>query len=171
WNLHLISGPVILKRNTKPINYNDYIMYHGTTKRKAQKIKKQGFKRSKTGMLGPGVYVSRDIRKASRYPTRAKPENRVVLELLVNVGKVKVINKQGHPMQKNWHKHGYDTAWVPPKCGMVKSGLQEDCIWDPKKIEVLDILDLIYFCIVLSVGIEHKLTVRYTNTHFRNFSI
>uniref|UniRef100_A0A8C4RJS2 PARP catalytic domain-containing protein n=1 Tax=Erpetoichthys calabaricus TaxID=27687 RepID=A0A8C4RJS2_ERPCA len=131
-----------LKRNTKPINYNDYIMYHGTTKRKAQKIKKQGFKRSKTGMLGPGVYVSRDIRKASRYPTRAKPENRVVLELLVNVGKVKVINKQGHPMQKNWHKHGYDTAWVPPKCGMVKSGLQEDyCVWDPKQNTVLSIMD------------------------------
>ena len=32
---------------------------------------------------------------------------------------------------------GYDTAWVPPHCGMVPSGLEEDCVYDTKRIVVL----------------------------------
>ena len=31
----------------------------------------------------------------------------------------------------------YDTAWVPPHCGMVASGLEEDCVWNPQRIIVL----------------------------------
>ncbi|XP_039607998.1 calsequestrin-2-like isoform X1 [Polypterus senegalus] len=133
--------PTNLNNNTKPTNNKVYVMYHGTSRKNANIIKEKGFKRSTKGMLGAGVYVSRDPRKALRYPLKGKPENRVVLELLVNVGMVKKINRQGHPMQKTWHKHGYDTAWVPPACGMVDSLLEEDCVWDPKRIKVLDILE------------------------------
>uniref|UniRef100_A0A8C4RJU3 PARP catalytic domain-containing protein n=1 Tax=Erpetoichthys calabaricus TaxID=27687 RepID=A0A8C4RJU3_ERPCA len=125
----------------KPTNSKVYVMYHGTTRKNANIIMEKGFKRSTKGMLGPGVYVSRDPKKALRYPLKVKPGNQVVLELLVNVGMVKKINRQGHPMQKTWHKHGYDTAWVPPDCGMVDSHLEEDCIWDPKRIKVLNILE------------------------------
>uniref|UniRef100_A0A4W5JUA0 Uncharacterized protein n=1 Tax=Hucho hucho TaxID=62062 RepID=A0A4W5JUA0_9TELE len=35
---------------------------------------------------------------------------------------------------KTWHDEGYDSAWVPPNCGMVKSGLDENCVWDPNRI-------------------------------------
>ena len=38
-------------------------MYHGTTLENAMKIKSSGFKPSTWGMLGPGVYMSRDINK------------------------------------------------------------------------------------------------------------
>uniref|UniRef100_A0A0E9W9J0 Uncharacterized protein n=1 Tax=Anguilla anguilla TaxID=7936 RepID=A0A0E9W9J0_ANGAN len=63
---------------------------------------------------------------------------RVVLKLKVNVGKVKEIDRQGHPMQKTWHTlYGYDTAWCPPNCGMVESNLEEVCIWDPNRIMVI----------------------------------
>ncbi|KAK1876996.1 putative arabinosyltransferase A, partial [Dissostichus eleginoides] len=46
-----------------------------------------------------------------------------------------------HPKQKTWHDDGFDTAWVPPNCGMVKSGLEEDCVWDPSRIKILEIIN------------------------------
>ncbi|KAM4015436.1 uncharacterized protein ACNLHF_002104 [Anomaloglossus baeobatrachus] len=121
-----------------PIHGKIYVMYHGTTATAALAIMATGFKRSKDGMLGPGVYISRDINKARRYPLGDKSQQ-VILKLLVNVGNVIAINRQHHPLQKTWHDHGYDTAWVPPKCGMVESGLEEDCVWDPKRIKVVGI--------------------------------
>uniref|UniRef100_A0A3Q0SL90 PARP catalytic domain-containing protein n=1 Tax=Amphilophus citrinellus TaxID=61819 RepID=A0A3Q0SL90_AMPCI len=117
-----------------------YVMYHGTTSRSAQSILKSGFQQSSDGMLGPGVYLSRDPEKASRYPIDHPEHDRVVIKVVVNVGRVKAINYQNHPLQKTWHNEGYDTAWVPPNCGMVKSGLEEDCVWDPKRITVIDII-------------------------------
>uniref|UniRef100_A0A3B3QD22 PARP catalytic domain-containing protein n=1 Tax=Paramormyrops kingsleyae TaxID=1676925 RepID=A0A3B3QD22_9TELE len=118
-----------------------YIMYHGTTGTAALSIKKHGFQRSTDGMLGPGVYVSRSFQKARVFPANLPVgEQRAVLNLRVRVGKVKKIDRQGHPLQKTWHQHGYDTAWVPPNCGMVPIGMEEDCVWDPRRIKVLDII-------------------------------
>uniref|UniRef100_A0A3B3RHL0 Uncharacterized protein n=1 Tax=Paramormyrops kingsleyae TaxID=1676925 RepID=A0A3B3RHL0_9TELE len=118
-----------------------YIMYHGTTQRAVLNIQMYGFQRSSDGMLGRGVYVSRSFQKALAYPKNLPfYEQKAVLKLRVRVGKVKKIDKQGHPLQKTWHQHGYDSAWVPPNCGMVPSGLEEDCVWDPSRIEILDII-------------------------------
>lgn len=122
---------------TEPVNGRKYVMYHGTTTRYARTICATGFDQSEDGMLGPGVYLSRDKDKASRYPIDCPESNRVVIKVVVNVGKVIAIRYQGHPLQKTWHDKGYDTAWVPPMCGMVKSGLEEDCVWDPNRIKVI----------------------------------
>ncbi|GAA6093743.1 uncharacterized protein LOC113648486 [Tachysurus ichikawai] len=120
-----------------------YIMYHGTMLKAAEQIKLHGFRRSSGGMLGPGVYVSRSVAKARRYPLNPPPGERLaILKLKVCVGKVKKIDRQGHPLQKTWHDKGYDTAWVPPNCGMVPSGLEEDCVWDPNRIEVLEMFEV-----------------------------
>ncbi|XP_038151157.1 grass carp reovirus (GCRV)-induced gene 2e [Cyprinodon tularosa] len=124
----------------QPNDGQTYIMYHGTTREKAQAISVTGFHQSPNGMLGRGVYLSRDLEKASRYPIDHPEEDRVVIRVKVNVGKVTIINYQGHPLQKTWHDHGYDTAWVPPNCGMVKSGLEENCVWDPKRITILQLI-------------------------------
>ena len=119
-----------------------YVMYHGTTRTNATAIQRNGFKQSADGMLGCGVYLSRDLQKASRYPIDpALPDSeRVVFRVKVNVGNVIKINYQGHPRQNNWHKRRYgevfDTAWCPPDCGMTKSGLEEDCVWDPSRIKI-----------------------------------
>ncbi|XP_060782927.1 serine-aspartate repeat-containing protein D-like [Neoarius graeffei] len=117
------------------------IMYHGTTMKAARTIKQTGFIRSVGGMLGSGVYVSRSFKKAACYPKGAKGQKRAVLKLSVCVGRVKKIDRQGHHLQKSWHQAGYDTAWVPPNCGMVKSGREENCVWDPERIRVLSILN------------------------------
>ncbi|XP_078415967.1 uncharacterized protein LOC144691597 [Cetorhinus maximus] len=134
-------APPCLQSCITPQNNKIYRMYHGTTESKADLICRNGFQQSKGGMLGPGVYVSRDIQKASRYPIHPPyNEQKVVLELRVNVGKVKKIDYQGHPLQYTWHREGYDTAWCPPNCGMVSSGLEEDCVWDPNRIKVTKML-------------------------------
>lgn len=114
-----------------------YIMYHGTTRTGAEVIKSKGFQQSGDGMLGRGVYLSRDLKKASRYPIGHPESDKVVVMVEVHVGKVKRIDYHGHPLQKTWHDEGYDTAWVPPRCGMVRSGLEEDCVWDPKRIQII----------------------------------
>ncbi|XP_045569219.1 glutamic acid-rich protein [Salmo salar] len=121
-----------------PRNGRTYIMYHGTSWWAAQTIMTKGFYPSNRGMLGQGVYLSRDLEKASRYPLDLTEHQKVVIKVKVNVGKVKKIYCQGHPLQKTWHDEGYDSAWVPPNCGMVKSGLEENCVWDPNRITVLD---------------------------------
>jgi hypothetical protein len=131
---------VTLDPHVQPEDDRTYVMYHGTRPAAAEAIEKYGFGRSRDGMLGEGVYLSRDVTKAAHYPLDV-PFNdhagRVILECLVNVGKVKRIDSVGHPMQKTWMILGYDTAWVPPHCGMVPSGLEEDCVSDPKRVIVL----------------------------------
>ena len=115
-----------------------YTMYHGTSVANARLIIANGFKQSSGGMLGKGVYVSRDKKKADRYPLNNPITDRVALQLQVRVGRVKRIDTDNHPMQYTWSTQGYDTAWVPPNCGMkaVPSGLEEDCVFDPKNVKV-----------------------------------
>jgi hypothetical protein len=105
-------------------------MYHGTSGDNAASIETNGFRPSTDGMLGKGVYLSRNVMKARSYGA-------VVLTCSVRVGRVKIIDTQGHPLQKTWHEAGYDTAWVPPACGMVSSLMEEDCVYDPSRIAVL----------------------------------
>ncbi|XP_033999495.1 uncharacterized protein LOC117493174 [Trematomus bernacchii] len=124
-----------------PVDNRKYIMYHGTTRAIAQSILAKGFRQSPDGMLGCGVYLSRDLLKASHYPINHPEHDRAVIKVLVNVGRVIAINRQRHPNQKTWHDLGFDTAWVPPNCGMVKSGFEEDCVWDPSRIKILKIID------------------------------
>jgi len=110
------------------------VMYHGTSSSNAESIKRDcAFRPSVDGMLGRGVYLSKDINKAKAYGS-------VIFRCLVRVGRVKKIDRQGHPLQKTWQTSGYDTAWVPPRCGMNASGLEESCILDPKRIQILSTL-------------------------------
>ncbi|CDQ88880.1 uncharacterized protein LOC110497173 [Oncorhynchus mykiss] len=135
-----------LQSGVSPEDSHVYVMYHGTSKQIAVDIQRNGFKPSKDGMLGAGVYLSRDIRKVIRYPLNTPlmtipDSDRMVLKVKVDVGRVKVIKRQRHPMQKTWHtEHGFDTAWVPPNVGMVPSNQEEDCVYDPKRIKVLAML-------------------------------
>lgn len=135
------SPSVELRPSQQPYDRGIYTMYHGTSVASARSILAQGFRQSDTGMLGKGVYVSHDRTKAGRYPLNGHDFDRVVLKLRVRVGRVKRIDKDNHPMQFTWSTMGYDTAWVPPNCGMtsVPSGLEEDCVFNPKNIRVVGI--------------------------------
>ena len=94
-----------LDPHVQPQDDSTYLMYHGTTPAAADSIERFGFVRSKDGMLGEGVYLSRDVTKAAAYPLHVREDHhdgRVILECLVNVGKVKRIDCLSHPMQKTW---------------------------------------------------------------------
>ena len=105
-----------------------YIMYHGTPSlENAALIEQQGLRASQSGLLGAGVYVSRDVRKAQQYSGSG-----VVFEVLVRTGRVchiqdhlvAVHGVQGTVVEvpakdlvpDKWHDAGYDTAWVPADC-------------------------------------------------------
>ncbi|XP_059398719.1 uncharacterized protein LOC132130884 [Carassius carassius] len=130
-----------LSENQEPESGREYTMFHGTHLKNAVTIINKGFEPSKDGMLGPGVYVSRNIAKAKCYPPKTDKNDKVVFKLKVRVGKVKKIDCDNHPLQKSWHSSGYDCAWVPPKSNIsaIKSGREEDCVWDPKRISVVDV--------------------------------
>jgi hypothetical protein len=103
--------------------------YHGTDPDSARSIIANGFRASTDGMLGAGVYWSDQDSKAKAYGT-------AILRLRVRPGKVKRVDRQGHPLQKTWQQT-HDTAWVPAGCGMVPSELSENCTKDPSRISVV----------------------------------
>ena len=109
--------------------------YHGTQRKHVKNIRENGFQASVAGMLGSGVYVSRDLNKAWRYSQPHQGDG-VILELEIEVGKVCIVDKQGHKYQKNWHAF-FDTAWVPSNCKMVHSGLEEGCIAEPRRVRLV----------------------------------
>jgi hypothetical protein len=115
-------------------------LYHGTTIENAINIQKSGFKQSKDGMLGAGVYLSRELTKVESYPIGVPEHNKAIIKLKVNIGRWISIDKQGHQYQRSWASNGYDSAWVPAKCGMVASGLEEWCVYDPKRITNIKIV-------------------------------
>lgn len=106
-----------------------YIMYHGTASNNVKSILQNGFRVSSGGMLGPGVYASRDMAKTHAYGD-------TTLKLIVYIGKVQKVNTTQGPETTAWQTD-YDTAWVPR--GIVNSGRQENCVKDPRRIEILGV--------------------------------
>ena len=57
----------------------------------------------------------------------------MVLELEVDMGPmVYKVTEQRQRLQKTWQQHGYDSAYVPPGCGMVGSDMTEVCVKEPR---------------------------------------
>lgn len=62
------GSPPCLQSYTAPEEGKVYIMYHGTSIQAALNISTEGFQQSADSMLERGVYLSRDLKKAARYP-------------------------------------------------------------------------------------------------------
>ncbi|CAK6981719.1 uncharacterized protein LOC128379345 [Scomber scombrus] len=126
---------------SEPVECQNYVMYHGTSRANIVSILRYGFFQSKRGLLGSGVYLSRDLKKASYYPNGHPDNDKVVFRVLVEVGRVITIDNKDHPRRKTWQDPRYgpvfDTAWIPPGCGLVR---EVDCVWDPNRITILDII-------------------------------
>ena len=112
----------------------EIVMYHGTHHDYADRIQSHGFTPSTGGMLGPGVYCSRDPNKAYNYGPGKHGDNGVILKLLVTVGKVHAI-RQASQRNGSWqHETNADTAWVVP--GVQPSG-EEDCVKNLSQLRVI----------------------------------
>ncbi len=113
-----------------------YILYHGTDKVETTAlIEQQGLRASRSGLLQPRVYVSRDIRKADHLVAVHDVNTNVVGE---------VPAKDLVPDQ--WRDAGYDTAWVPADSSefVFRGGAgweigirEETCVFDAVRITVL----------------------------------
>ena len=134
--LLLVQSLSRILRNRRPPSHRMQIRaYHGTHQRNVDSIRRFGFRPSVGGMLGPGVYISRDLNKVQRYCKWYRGLG-VILELQVEVGAVCTIDRQGHSRQKTWQK-SFDTAWVPSNCSMVQSQLEEGCVAEAHNIQVV----------------------------------
>jgi len=91
---------------------------------------RHGFRQTSSGMLGTGVYISADPKRAARYGDTV-----VVVE--VKLGKVTNIDSEDHPLRTSWNAYGYNTARIQHGCNMLSSGLKETCVFNPKRIRVV----------------------------------
>ena len=110
------------------------IIYHGTDRSSAERIQHDGFHPSKDGMLGPGVYCSRDPNKANHHGPGKHGANGVILRLIVSVGKVHAIRDTSKRNSSWQHQTNADNAWVIP--GVQPSG-EEDCVKNSSQVQVL----------------------------------
>ena len=87
------AKPVYSEKDKKGFCRSIYVMFHATKNECAKKILEEGFRPSTHGMLGPGLYLSRDIEKTRSYGD-------VCFKLLVYTGKTKRVDApdvQGGP--------------------------------------------------------------------------
>ena len=125
-----VRGACVWRNQVDSSWHKVYVMFHSTNSTEtAMNIMLDGFHISSSdkNMLGAGVYVSRSLRKTEFYGP-------ITFKLLVYTGRVQIINRQNHPIQKSWQQD-HDCAWVPPKCGMVRSGREVSVLYQFKAIK------------------------------------
>mmetsp|Transcript_24787 Transcript_24787/g.57594 ORF Transcript_24787/g.57594 Transcript_24787/m.57594 type:complete len:207 (+) Transcript_24787:198-818(+) len=105
-------------------------VYHGTSSRAAEAIKKFGFKPSKDGMLGAGVYVTPTLSKAEAFAGK----DGEVVKLAANMGNVKVVDARAareHGFSETAWQKKYDAAFVPQGEGVKPP---EFCVREPLEL-------------------------------------
>ncbi len=126
------SKAVLAYRHTRPSGFQDriYVMYHSTDPKNVKSILTNGFNLSTGGTLGPGVYVSEDIKKTIPYGD-------VTLKLVVYVGKtVKVTSYEN---RSTWQAEA-NSAWIPAGCKSIGNGRSENCVGKSKQIRVIGVV-------------------------------
>lgn len=111
-------------------------VYHGTSASKAAAIMKEGFKPSKSGLLGQGIYVTTDQSKAQAFAGT----DGAVVRAVANPGNMKVVDargarEHGHS-ESSWQK-AHDSAFVPKGEGVARP---EHCIKDPQRVSPVGVL-------------------------------
>lgn len=115
------------------------VMYHGTTRAAARSIWADGFVPSSYGMMGPGIYLSRDFAWASDF-ARSKAakgfdrsERGVVLTCRVCRGASKRLGYTGK-MRQEWQRQGVDSVHVVNQ----SAHFTEDCVVSPDRVLAVD---------------------------------
>merc|ERR1712038_569201 len=121
------------QRTTAGFKKQVFVMYHSTkTWQQAETILDNGFYLSdhSRSMLGKGIYASSTFEKTQNYGP-------ITFKLLVYPGRICLINRQGHPLQKTWQSE-FGSAWTPPNThGMVR--FQENCLQSNDQIRILGV--------------------------------
>ena len=121
--------PVHSKTDSNGLQHNVYVMYHATKRHNVPSILRDGFNPSTAGMLGPGLYLSRDIDKTRSYGD-------VCFKVLVYTGKTRMMDSADN--SGSW-RATYDSAYLPPNNRVVKSRKEETCVKSVNQVTVLGI--------------------------------
>ena len=121
--------PVLVKKDASGTHHRFYVMYHATKKENVSSILADGFRESTGGMLGPGLYVSRDIDKTRAYGD-------VCFKLLVYIGITKLMAEVD--TSGDWRSH-HHSAYLPPNNDVVPSKREETCLKSAKQARILGI--------------------------------
>ena len=108
---------------------NVYVIYHATKGHNVCSILSDGFKPSTGGMLGPGLYLSRDIDKTRAYGD-------VCLKVLAYTGKTRKMDSEDNA--GSWRAN-YDSAYLPPNNSVVASKREETCLKSVDQVTVLGV--------------------------------
>ena len=122
--------PVLVRTDASTgIHHGFYVMYHATKKENVSRILTDGFRESTGGMLGPGLYVSRDIDKTRAYGD-------VCFKLLVYIGITKLMAEVD--TSGDWRSH-HHSAYLPPNNDVVSSKREETCLKSAQQARILGI--------------------------------
>eukprot|EP00961_Rhodomonas_salina_P137386 1848159-Rhodomonas_salina.1 len=133
------AGTALLGREEVPREEARYLLLHGTSAVQAALMEQRGWVPAGEGALGSGVYLTRDLRKATQYACAgtslggSRVHDGVVLAVVARLGRVCQISEHppevwrpragGH--EAPWHEeHGFDSAWVDPACSPASAILQ-----------------------------------------------
>mgnify|MGYP003324346218 CR=1 FL=1 len=130
-NREFSKRPVLVHTGPDGFGHQFFVMYHATKASNVSSILANGFQESTGGMLGPGLYVSRDIDKTRNYGD-------VCFKLLVYTGKTTMVSAAD--LSGSWRSQ-YDSAYVPPNNNIptIPSKREETCLKSVKQARILGI--------------------------------
>ena len=122
--------PALVHTGKHGFRHRFFVMYHATRADNVESILANGFRESTSGMLGPGLYVSRDIENTRSY------DGGVCFKLLVYTGKTKMVTRADK--RGSWTSE-YDSVYLPPNNDVVGSRREETCLKSAKQARILGI--------------------------------
>ena len=128
-NREFSKRPVLVHSGPDGFRHQFFVMYHATNASNVESILANGFRESTGGMLGPGLYVSRDIDKTRNYGD-------VCFKLLVYTGKTK--KATAADTSGSWISQ-YDSVYLPPNNDVVASKREETCLKSAKQARILGV--------------------------------
>mmetsp|Transcript_47243 Transcript_47243/g.125472 ORF Transcript_47243/g.125472 Transcript_47243/m.125472 type:complete len:227 (-) Transcript_47243:124-804(-) len=143
WSCLFSTGCEVCDKKGKT---NHRKLYHGTSAVFAKAIERNGFKVSKNGMFGPGVYTTSDIEKAALFAARheVKQGVGVVFVLDVDIGRCKTHDASGcskshqpHCHCRRWLQENYESQEVPAGAGVKRT---ETVVRNPRQIAILGVI-------------------------------
>ena len=128
--------PVFSKTDADGVEHNIYVMYHATPVRNVKNILDNGFKLSTGGIQGPGLYLSMDTDRSRGYGVKRPGDRGVCFKVLVYTGKTKKTSQVD--TTGSW-RNDFDTAFLPSKNTVVKSGKEETCVKSTDQVRILGV--------------------------------
>lgn len=118
-------------------------LFHGTKSENANSIFQNGLKGSTEGRLGPGIYLTvKDVAK-NIAKHRGHGNDVFVIEVLVDVGKLKILSGQTGDKHGRWVSEGYSSCKSTHPAWIIPRSFPEWCIKDSSRLKIVGMLQML----------------------------